>query len=268
MRWEVFKNTLRFSWQPTLLWGAGLASMMLLFVLMTPALEGLDLAGLFAQLPHAILAAAGVGDDITLLGTAEGLIALGFFGKFAIIFSAFPVVMGLRTTSQEEADGTLDVMLSLPLQRSQIIFEKFLAYSIDIVVLVMLLLGGLFLGVALVDFDLEIAGLVQVTLNLIPVLVFVLAVTVFVGALINRRQTVVLIVTGFIMASFIIQTVGGMTDAVWMSTIESVSFFTYYNVETILKNGIVLTNVVGLLAFAVVLVWGSQVVFTRRDIGV
>lgn len=267
MRWEVFKNTLRYSWQPTLLWGAGLASMMLLFVLLTPALEGLDLVGLFAQLPPAILAAAGVGDDIALLGTAEGLIALGFFGKFAIIFSAFPVVMGLRTTSAEEADGTLDVVLSLPLQRSQIIFEKFLAYSLDIVLLVVLLLGGLVLGVALVDFDLELTGLALVTINLIPVLVFVLAFTIFVGALINQRQTVVMIVTGFIMASFIIQTVGGMSEAGWMEAIEATSFFTYYNVETILKQGIVVAHVAGLLGLTAALVWGSQVVFMRRDVG-
>lgn len=60
--------------------------------------------------------------------TPEGIVAVSFFGKFALLFTAYPVVMGMRVTSNEEDDGILDVLLSLPVARWQVILEKFAAH--------------------------------------------------------------------------------------------------------------------------------------------
>lgn len=266
MAWSVFKDTLRYNWMTTLLWGLGLSATMLLVVLMSPALEGLELAKLFESMPPAILGAVGVGDDVSVLSTPEGLIAIGFFGKLALIFAAYPVVMGLRATTHEESEGIMDIMLSLPLERSRVIIEKFLAFSIHIIVAILMVVAGLWFGVQLIDFELNVGRLTEITLNLIPIMIFVLATTMFLGALISRRRIVVGIITAFVIASFTIQTVGAMISASWMDPIEAVSFFTYYNVPELLKTGVVPAHVIGLFLAAGLLVGGSLYTFERRDI--
>lgn len=265
MHWTVFWNTLRHSWVMTLVWGVGLGAFVTFFVLITPMLTGLELVELFQSMPPALMAAAGV-RDAAVLGSPEGLIAVGFFGKFALIFAAYPVIMGIRATLHEENAGTMDVLMSLPLARSRFVFEKFLAYSLNIIVLVLLVLGGLYAGLPFVDMEFDAARVTLVTLALIPSLIFVLALTIFVASITSRRVLVIGIMTAFVMGSFMIQTIGGMVTTDWMALLERFSFFSYYNVENIITNGVVVSHVIGLLVVAALLLGGSLYSFERRDI--
>jgi ABC-type transport system involved in multi-copper enzyme maturation permease subunit len=270
MRWSVFKDTLRHSIQMTLIWGIGLGAMMTVTVQTVPGMQGLELVELFQSMPPAMLAAFGVGTDISAMATPEGLIAFGLFGKMALIFAAYPVVIGLRISTHEEAEGILDMQLSQPMPRSQFLLERFLAYTVNIAILILLVVGGLYLGIMTVKLDepLNTAKLVAMTLNLIPVMVLVMAATMFVGALISRRQTVVTIMTIFIIASYVIQTVGGMVTAQWMNAVKAFSFFTYYNVQSMMQRGVILSDVLVLVVVSVVLFGASLYVFERRDIAV
>lgn len=269
MQWAVFIDTMKQSWISTLLWGIGAGAMMSLFIALAPMMNALQLTELFEDMPPIVLAAAGIGDDLSVIGTPDGLIALGFFAKFALIFAAYPVVMGLRVITNEEADGTLDMLLSLPVARGRVIFEKFLAYSVNIVGLVLIVIGGMYAGLLIAPpMELNTGRLIIICLNLIPVMIFVLAMTIFTGALISRKQTVVVVMTAFVIASYMIQTVGVMVSASWMDLIEALSFFNYYNVEKILKNGTNPVHITALLLVAVVLLTGATYRFNRRDVGV
>lgn len=267
MAWSVFRDTLRYTWKMTLLWGFGFAAMMILILQLSPALNGLQLVDLFAQLPPWMMAAAGV-TDVNVLASIEGLIAVGVFGKLALLFAAYPVIMGLRVTTEEEADGTMDIMLSLPLPRWRVIFEKFLAYVLNIIALMLLTLGGLYIGQYGVSLEIDINQLMIVTAGVIPVMIFLLALTTFTGALISRRQQVITIVTVYIIFSFAIQSLGPLVDAQWMNAIEAFALFTYYNVESTLLNGISQSHMALMLGMTVILVAASFVNFERRDIAV
>jgi ABC-2 type transport system permease protein len=225
---------------------------------------------LFESFPPNLLAAFGVAGDVTSLGTPEGLIAFGLFSKMALIFAAYPVVIGLRATANEEADGILDMELSQPVPRTQFLLERFLAYVVNIILLMVLVVGGLYLGVWTVQFDepLNADKLAAMTLSLIPVMVLVMTATIFVGAHISRKQTVVTIMTMFVIASYAIQTLGAMVTADWMNPIKALSFFTYYNVQSLLEHGVVVSHVVVLLVVSVILLVASLYAFERRDIAV
>jgi ABC-2 type transport system permease protein len=269
MQSEIFKDTIKQSWISTLLWGIGAGAMMALFIALAPMMNALQLTELFNNMPPVVLAAAGLGTDLSVIGTPDGLIALGFFAKFALIFAAYPVVMGLRVITNEETDGTLDILLSLPVSRSRVIFEKFLAYSVNIVGMVLIVIGGMYAGLLIAPpMELNTGRLIVICLNLIPVMIFVLAMTIFTGAMIRRKQSVVVVMTAFVIASYMIQTVGVLVSASWMDLIEGLSFFTYYNVEKILKYGTNATHILALLLLAVVLLTGATYRFQRRDVGV
>lgn len=270
MRWAEFKDTLRYSWQMTLIWGIGLGAMTALFVQMTPTLNGMDFVSLLEKMPEWALGAVGVTGDVQSMGTPEGIIAFGLFGKMALIFAAYPVVMGMRTTTNDESDGILDIVLSQPIPRSQLVFERFLAYTVNIIVLILLVIAGVYVGKIGVTLDepLDTMKIVMVSVNLIPVMIFVLAMTVFIGTFVERRQSVITIMTVFIIASFMIQTLGAMISASWMDPIELLSFFSYFNVGRILENGVVVWQVVVMLALSVTLLVAALFTFEKRDIAV
>jgi ABC-type transport system involved in multi-copper enzyme maturation permease subunit len=270
MRWSVFKDTMRYSIQMTLIWGIGLAAVMIITVQTVPGMQGLELVQLFETMPPAMLAAFGLGTDTAALATPEGLIAFGLFSKMALIFAAYPVVVGLRVSTHEEADGILDMQLSQPMPRSQFLLERFLAYALNIAILMLLVVGGLYMGIATVQLEqpLDSGKLIAIILNMIPVMVLVMSATIFVGALISRRQTVVTIMTVFIITSYAIQALGAMVTARWMDIVEAFSFFTYYNVQSMLERGVVPSHVLLLTVISIVLLGASLYVFERRDIAV
>ena len=98
--------------------------MALLIVLMVPLFDMQAMSALLESFPPVILAMVGVGDDLAVFTSNEGFVALGFFGKSALIFAVYPVVMGMRISANEEDEGTSDVLLSLPISRAQVMVEE------------------------------------------------------------------------------------------------------------------------------------------------
>jgi len=185
-----------------------------------------------------------------------------------LIFAAYPVVMGLRATSNEEANGTLDVVLSLPVSRTRLLLERFLAYALDIVLLPLMMVGGLYLGLVIFPVELDAARVSALILNLLPTLWFILAATVFVGAVIGNRRTAITIMTIFVVGSYIVQAVGGMVTTEWVNIVEAFSFFTYYDVERLLIERVILGDAALLITLSVALVTIAVVAFRRRDVAI
>ena len=268
MRGSIFIETFKQTWKQMLYWGLGLASMGLLIVLMVPVFDMQQMAELLKSLPPVLLAMIGVGKDVSLFTSPEGFVAMGFFGKFALIFAVYPVVMGMRITANEEDEGIMDMVLSLPVQRTWVIIERFVAYTVSIIGVVAMIYIGMTIGVALSGVELNMPELASVTIMLVPVLTFVMAFTMLVATIVRRRQVALGIITAFVVASFMIQTVGAMAEGTFAEPIGLISFFTYYNAGNILANGLVLTHIIGLVALSLVLIGLSLNRFEQRNIGI
>jgi ABC-2 type transport system permease protein len=214
-----------------------------------------------------MLQAAGIGDDMTFATTPEGIVALVFFGKFALFFVAYPVVIGMRVTADEETDGMMDILLSLPVERARVVVEKVAAYLLTMVLLTGVIFVGVWVGAQLIKVPLNTGRLVESTLNLLPTLTFVLAVTVFVGALLGRRSWALGVVTTFVLGSYMLDTIGGMAKESMVGSLRLLSFFNHYNPSGVMQFGLSWPTVMGLLALSVVLFAGGVWAFQRRDIG-
>ncbi len=263
----IFLNTLRHTWLQMVYWGAGLGLMALFTAAMIPFFDSMQLVELMQGLPPILLAAAGLDADLQVLATPEGLITVGFFGKFALIFAAWPVVLGMRVSANDEDSGVMEVVLSLPLPRWQVIVERFLAYSLTVVGVGVLVYVGLWLGVTLIDVQLDMARMATVVFNAVPVLIFVLAFTALMAALIRRRQRALAVTTGFVVASFMLDTVAGIAGEGLSQTLRAISFFSYYDPGGIVQNGLDPNKTLFISALAVLLVAGTVWAFRRRDVG-
>jgi ABC-2 type transport system permease protein len=264
----VFTETLKRTWLQMLYWGIGLGAMGVLVVLFVPLFDSMDLVGLMEDLPDFMMGMLGISDK-AILATPEGIIAVGFFGKMGFLFAVYPAVMGLRVTTSEEYDGTLDVLLSLPISRWQMILEKFAAYTLTVVMVVFLMFAGLWLGTLFIEEQIDMGRLAEAVFATFPLLAMILAFTVFVGALLSRRTWVLSIVTVFIIASFTLQAIGVMGQGSFLGDLATTfSVFSYADGSKVLLNGIGWGDFALLVALAAALLYGSVWVFQRRDVGV
>ncbi len=264
----VFIETLKQTWKQMVYWGVGLAAMAVLVVVMVPLFNMQDMKRLLESFPPVILAMVGVGSELEIFATNEGFVAMGFFGKSALIFAVYPVVMGMRVTANEEDSGTMDVLLSLPLERARVIIEKFLAYGLSCVGVVILIYLGLHVGVIIGGVELDVARLLAITFYLIPLMVFIMAATVLVAVLARRRTVALGVVTAFIIASYMLQTIGAAAEGTAAEPIGAISFLTYYNAGDILAQGFIWPHIAGYVMLSGALLLAALYRYDRRDISV
>lgn len=261
---ETFKQT----WKQMVYWGAGLAAMAMLVVVMVPLFDMQQMKDLLASFPPVILAMIGVGSELDVFATNEGFVAIGFFGKSALIFAVYPVVMGMRITANDEDSGIMDVVLSLPVGRARVVVEKFLAYCVSIIGVVALIYLGLYLGASLGGVDLNVARLAEVTFYLIPLMVFVMAATMFIAVLVRRRQVALGVVTAFVVVSYMLQTIGLAAEGTVAESIGIVSFLTYYNAGDILAQGFIWPHIAGFVGFSALMLLAALYRYEQREIAV
>jgi ABC-2 type transport system permease protein len=267
MTGAILIETLRRAVWPMLYWGLGLGTMAFISALLVPLFDAIQLAETLRNLPPIVLAAAGLDSNLTALLTPEGIIMTSFFGKFTLLFAAYPVVMGMRVTANEEDEGTLDVLLSLPVPRWRLVLEKFIAYTLTIILIGLMIYGGLWVGVQVSGTALNMQRVADAILHLIPMLIMVLAFTVFIGASIRRRQVALGIVTGFVLSSFMLNTIASMVDGSLSSVLNAVSFFSYFDASAIVQHGTNPAHIAGLLVASGLLFGGALWRFQRRDVG-
>jgi len=263
----LFFNTLRGNWLQIVYWGAGLGLMALVTAAMVPFFDSMKMVELIQGLPPILLAAAGYDADLQILATPEGLITIGFFGEMMLIFVACPIVLGMRISANDEDNGIMEVILSLPLPRWQVIVERFLAFCLILVGVSALVYAGLWLGVALAGVQLDMARMATVVFNVVPVLIFVLAFTALMATLFRRRQRALAVTVVFVVASFMLDVLAGVTDGGLSQSMHAISFFSYYDPAGILQHGLDQGKTFLTGALALLLALGSLWAFQRRDVG-
>ena len=264
----VLIETIKQTWKQTLLWGLGLASLGTLVVLMVPLFDMQAMRELLQNFPPALLAAAGIGSEFELFATQEGFVAMGFFSKSMVIFAVYPVVMGMRVTADEEDKGIFAFHLSLPITRSGLVVGKFLAYSVSTVAVVLLIYLGIWVGSVGAALDLDMGKMATVTWYLLPMMVFIMAVTVGIATVARRRQVSLGIITGFVVVSYVLNAIGEMDAGGIGGTLGQASFFTYYNTGELLASGANAAHLAGFFVLSAALLVFGVYAYNRRDLGV
>jgi ABC-2 type transport system permease protein len=268
MSGAVFIETLRRTWAQTLLWALGLGFLAMTIVLMIPLMDMMAMVKLLESMPAFVRSAVGVGDNLMVITTPEGFVAVGFFGKLALVLAAYPVVMGLRVTANEEEDGILDVLMSAPLPRWRMVVEKLAAYALSIIVIALTVLAGMWLGAMIVDVQLDMGLMGQAIINVTPMLLLILALTALAGAALRRRRDALIVATVFVLGSFMLDTVGSMAAGSAAENLRQISVFSATSAVSVMERGLAWGTIAALLAIALVFSGGAVWAFRRRDIGV
>ncbi|MBN1966017.1 MAG: ABC transporter permease subunit [Anaerolineae bacterium] len=267
MAGAVFMETLRQQWRQVIWWGLGLFVLDLYILIIIPDVDMLEqMADFVSTMPPLFMQFFGLSGAASL-ATPTGFIAL-LYGFVLLILVAWAVLSGLNVTSNEEDEGTLDMLLSLPIPRWRVVVEKYLVFAV--LGLVMLTLGylGLMAGLQVSTLEIDTGRVLEMSLGMLPSLLCVVALTVFLSALLKRRAAAVGLVTAIVVGSYVLNFLAeSAPDSIFYS-LRYASLFNYYKGEAIMLDGLSWGNVGVVLAATLVLLAGSLWAFQRRDVAV
>ncbi|MCY3718371.1 MAG: ABC transporter permease subunit [Anaerolineaceae bacterium] len=263
----LLRATLRQHWRPTLYWSAGLALLGLYVIAVIPDQEALDnYVGLVASMPQPLLDAIGAGDTL-LLRTPEGFIQYGFATWAQLLLAVYGLLAGLNLCANEEEAGILDVLLSLPLSRRRLLLERFIAFALLTLLIVLLSALGLVLGSGATTFNLAPATLFATAFNLVPGTLLVMAFTALAAAALRRHMVATGIGIVFVIGSYFLDFIASAISEGPLNQLGRLSFYRWSSEGIAPGSFLPAENLALLLGVTLVLLAGALWFLDRRDIG-
>jgi len=262
---NVFLKTLRDQRRGLMWWSAGLALLVGLMVAIYPSIRGIeDLQKVVEAYPEELMALFGATDLPNITSPAGYLNAELFGFMLPFLFIIFAVGQGSSAIAGEERTGTLEILLSEPIRRGQLIIEKFGALVASMVILAVILWAVLAVGSSVVNMDISLLRLAEITTSVTLLGLTFGALAFAIGCAIGGRGRSIGIAAATVVATYVLNAlstiVGFMEPTRWASP------FFYYNGATPLVKGLNLVHAFVLLAVIVVLVATAYFGFQRRDL--
>ena len=243
-------------------WGVPLGLLCVMIVAVFPSIASSpQLDQLIDSYPEAFKEAFGVTE--ASFRTVEGYLAAEVFSLIAPLATAYFVIHLLaRAICGSDQRGVLDVLLSAPLRRREVLAGWFVAAAaalaaILVVVAVLCQLGAVAFGV-----DLGVDHTLAAVANLWPLSVFFGGLTLLLAGLSSRMHAVTGMATGALVGMYFLEVLGKLSDTV--AKADGLSAFHYYG--SAIENGIDPVAFAGLTAAGLLLAAVGAVLFERRDV--
>lgn len=245
-------------------WTLGFVALSVLMTSFYPAMRQTGaLDSLLANMPSALQGMIG---NLADLRTFPTYIASQLFDiRIPLIAGVMAIILGLGLSTAEEERGELRTLLSLPISRTKLLIEKWLALC----VIMAIGTGGIVVGVlgsapfidgASIDLDVlfplvAMTWLVMVTYG---------TVTFAAGFASGSRAVANTLGMLVIVGSFILSTFGKAVD--WLADFEKFSLLHYFPAVDIVKGAVDYNDVVVLATVGLVSLVIAIILFRRRDV--
>lgn len=261
---SVFGKSLWDQRRGILTWTLAIPAVGVLYAAFWPLMDNPEMAAVLEAYPPELLEALGF-TDITSPAGYLGATTFGLLGPIlALIFGA---TLGGRAIAGDEEAGRLDVLLAHPVERWQVLLQRFAAVVVAITLPMIVLLVALLIASGPAQFDsIGPARLAAATTHLGVLGLFFGSLALAAGALTGSRGPAWGAVALVGVLGYIANTLGPSIEAISWS--QSFSPFYYYSVGKPLGNGVQVDDLLVLLAGVGVLVAAALIGFRRRDIAV
>jgi ABC-2 type transport system permease protein len=209
--------------------------------------------------------------DFSDIGSFKGFVTAEVFTFLPLLLAIYAIVNGTGTLAGEEDDGILEPLLALPLARWKIIFFKWLALSIAL--LLILLIVGIVSAISLgtLPSDVNTGGVDATSLFLAsvgtwPILLFFATLSLFLGAFMPSRRTASVAAAVVLIVSFFGNNLADLVS--WLGDIQFLFAFNYYKPGMMLVEGLDVSNTAILVVSSAVLLGLGMLAFHRRNITV
>lgn len=263
---NLFLKTIRDRRRALVWWSVGVFVFALFIGLFWPILRDSQdqLQAVLANFPEELFGLFGVATAEDMFTPAGYLSSRAFGLLVPVVFAVYATAMGAQLIAGEEEAHTMDLLLSNPMSRRQLVWQKWLALLavmalLGLATLLSAYVADLLFGLG-IRFDRYVAVCLQATLL---GLLFG-SIGFAAGALGARRGLILGIVSALAVAAFLVNSLGTITE--WMEKVRVISPFYYYDSNRPLVDGIDWLNVLVLAAVSVVALGVALWSFPRRDV--
>lgn len=205
------------------------------------------------------------------VGTFEGFVASVVVQLIPVYLGIYVIVTSTDTLAGEEDCGILELLLSLPFQRWQIVSVK--ATAISIASFMILVFAGLGSAVALqmvkatVETSITPVSIFLVILSSFPITLVFIMMGMFLGAFLPSRRSAATIMTFFFIASYLAETVTNYVPSLW--SFRYLSLFYYFDSSAkVFTEGVKAGDVLILLGLSASLFILAVLSFQHRNVTV
>lgn len=208
--------------------------------------------------------------DFSDLASFEGFFVTQLLGYLPILLGVYGIMAGVGALAGEEDEGTLELILTLPLKRWQLVTAK--AIAIALVILIILIIMGVSNGLFLemirsqIETETTFADVTLATIAAWPLCAFFALLGLWLGAYLPNRKTGNIIGVVVVVYTYFGNNLGGLMEI--LEKTQPFMPFYYYQGRDILENGIAWGDVGILLVAAAFCLILAILSFQRRNVTV
>lgn len=265
---SLLSSSIREKQKTILYYGLGGLAVLILYIAIYPSIKNqMEVINkLLETYPPALMKVFNF--QANVLSNLGGYLSTETYGVFwPLILMFMTVSLCSSTISGEIENGTMGLLLSLPISRGRIYLAKYA--SILVALLIFVLLSVFAISPVAKAFSLSISFANVSKLSLMGVLLgaAVAGVAIFFSSLFSEKGRTNAVIGSILVLMYILNLVSNLKDN--LSGLKYLSFFHYFDPAAILQNGTLNTTSIAVL-FAVSLIFSvlGFAVFTKRDISV
>ncbi len=261
---NVFLKTIKDQFKPVFFWGIGFVAMVALYIALWPSIKesAAEIQAYIEKMPEAFRTIFTEGEYATPVGYFNSEL---FSFMAPLLFIIFAVTFASGTLLNEESTGTINLLLSNPLPRWRLVFEKWLALVVSSLVIALIVWDGFFLGLLFVDMDLNLVNVALALLSSVLISLLFGTISLALTAITPSRGLSVGITSILVVASYLLNALGPVVS--WLKDFQKYSPFYFYNENNILLNGLNFTHAAILIGLTLIFVLLSLFAFSQRDVG-
>ena len=256
---------MRFRRNGILGWGIGISMLPLMYISIYPQFAE-QLEGFQELMDLAIYQAMGIS-----MASFEGYIASTVINIAPVIVGIYAILNSTGTLAGEEDDGRLELIVTLPVPRWQIVATKALATGIALFII--LVIVGLFSAIAMAAISSQVDTIVTgsdfflAVLSAWPLVLATAMIGFFFGAVAPSRRIAALLTTAIFLISYFGNNLSGLVTS--LETIKPVFLHHYFDAtEGTLLNGPQTSDILILLVIALVFFLLALLFFQWRNLTV
>ncbi|MFI7610654.1 ABC transporter permease subunit [Nonomuraea terrae] len=183
-----------------------------------------------------------------------------------MLFIVCATLLANRAIAQPEESGTLELVVTLPVDRRRLVMERWAALALSLLAVACVTLAAAWAISVAVDMGVPFDRLAAAHMGAFLLALLYGTVALTVGAATGRRMLASAVVGVWVVAGYVVVTIGRSVDAIaWL---KWVSPFHYYAEGRPLYEGLPVGNYLVLLGATAVLALTAVLAFDRRDVGV
>lgn len=264
---SLFAKTLGDQRRSLVFWSLGLAATAFLMVMFYPTIaeSASAIEQYFEAIPPELLALfAGAITDFT--SPAGFLNTELFFLIIPLLFMIFAIGRGSGAIAGEEESGTLDILLSYPLPRWQVIIAKFASMAVQTFILAIVLWLSLLIGAALVGMEIGWAELFAACISAALLGLSFGTLALAIGCARGSKGLAIGAASGIVVISYFTNALANAVSSV--EPYQKFSLFYYYIAADPLNHGLNAGHAAILLGVSIVLLAAALLFFNKRDLSV